>query len=55
MIRLIVVKRIPVDADFDYAATKLEHDDAKRRGDYVTAEHGAIVIRTKVYIRTRAA
>ena len=55
MTKHIVVKRIPVTPSFDYPAAKAEVDDAIRRGDQVRAEKNAIVIRTPVYVRGRAA
>lgn len=51
MTRLVEVKRMPIRISDDYREARQEVLDADRRGDVVTAEPDAIVIRTRVFIR----
>jgi hypothetical protein len=53
MTRLVEVKRIqiPLDRPFTYPAARAEVQDAIARGDEVTTDGDAIVIRSRVDLR----
>ncbi len=55
MTRMVEVKRLTVQTAEDYRAALADVLDADARGDVVTVEDHAIVIRTAVYIRRSAA